>query len=211
MALDYLADVTAGTSTITADRNNKMRDQLRPAFLTTAARGTAIPSPEDGQQSYLATGDSTEGPEEYHSNGSWRKPWNMPWGFIDSASYGTLQSGIGTSFTDLTDLSVTFTAVANRRYEVRARCVLEKASTQDLVELILANAANTEIEHLAFLKMNTLDITTFNVSAFLDSIGAGSQTFKLRGKTDSGTFDVRNDSSTGKIWVMDVGPDGAPA
>lgn len=209
MALDFIADVSSG-GTATAEWANNIRDQGRPAFLTTAARGTAFPSPEDGQQSYLATGDGDEGPWEYHSNGEWRKPWNMPWGFVAEAS-ATSRQNVGTATTDFTDLSVTFSAVANRRYELRARVMLEQYTTAGEVEVILANAANTELDSLAIAKLGATDYFTFTPSAFLDSIGAGSQTFKLRGQTSAGTMDVRNDYTPGRLWVLDVGPDGAPA
>jgi hypothetical protein len=211
MPLDYIEDAVDNVTAVTAERVNKLRDQGRPRFTTTAARGTAIPSPEDGQSVYMATNDADEGPYEWHTEDEWRRPWNMPWGFVASASRSTLQTGVSTSFVDLTGLSVTFAAVANRRYEVRAKFLVEKATTTNLVDVILANAANTQLENMGTLKMSPFDLFTFFPSAFVGSIGAGTQTLKLRGICGSGTFNVRSDASISRIWVLDVGPDGAPA
>jgi hypothetical protein len=85
-----------------------------PIFATTAARTTANGTPADGDASYINAGDATEGPEFYNGT-SWRKPWNMPWGVVDVKTVTAAQNGISTT-ADITGLSSTFTAVANRRY-----------------------------------------------------------------------------------------------
>lgn len=53
---------------------------------------------------------------EYVYNGvNWRLPWNMPWGEIAVATHGADTTGY-TTYANITGLSVTFTAVANRVY-----------------------------------------------------------------------------------------------
>lgn len=96
-------------------RDNDEYLYLRGPYICTAA--TRPVSPFKGQviretdTGYLLT--------YYGVTTGWRPPWNQPWGEVGRAFTTSNQSGIS-SAVDLTGMSVTFPALAGRRYEWRA-------------------------------------------------------------------------------------------
>jgi len=83
------------------------------AVISATTQYTATPT--KGNAVYRATGDVAEGPE-FYNGAAWRKPWSMPWGNIGVGSATAIQTPIA-ALTDLTNLTVSFTAVANRRIQ----------------------------------------------------------------------------------------------
>ena len=75
----------------------------------TAARPT---SPFTGQAIYQVDTDEVL----YYNGTSWSRPANMPWGVIGSVVRTTGDLTLTTVFQDLTDMSITFTAVTGRLY-----------------------------------------------------------------------------------------------
>ena len=57
----------------------------------------------------------------------WRPLWNMPWGHVASAT-GTATTNIGTNDVDINGMTVTWTAVQNRRYRVSAQLTVNAPS-----------------------------------------------------------------------------------
>src|SRR5215211_7992577 len=73
---------------------------------------------------------TTGGLEVYYGATTlWRPPWNTKWTRAGGAENTAGQTGIGTSFTDVTSLSVTFTALANRRYKVLAYVQVQQVTS----------------------------------------------------------------------------------
>lgn len=183
--------------------------QALPKFATTGARTTANAAPADGDASYLNAGDATEGPEFYNGS-NWRKPWNLPWGTIGTASNatGVSQTGI-TTVTDLTSCSVTFTRVAGRKYRTTFTATLQQVTTGSTPNLQMTDGSNVVLNAPGL----TLAAAAFgSVTSFYDHSGsAGSVTHKLRGITSAGTLSVLHTSSNPSIIsVDDIGPSGNP-
>jgi len=153
----------------------------------------------------------------------WQAPWNMAWGVVPATSGGT--SGYGhcrvtstqgtfTGATDVTNASVTFTAVANRLYKVTAHVDITSSVTGDgaqvqvlvdgtayATDIVAVNIAGTGGDR--FIKI----ITSF-------TIAAGSHTVKLQAQRVTGTGNLTIQGATGSptiLIVEDIGPAGAPA
>jgi hypothetical protein len=190
--------------------------QIIQEFATTTARNAAITSPVTGQTAYVASNDANEGIGSYTSAGVWRLPWNLPWGFIAESTSTTDQTGI-TTLADATGLSVTFTAVGNRRYRiVGAIAAISTAGSPTFQQLQITNSGNTVFQGGQTLIGFSIAANSFTLRAEAEAYGltAGSQTVKLRfGRAggDSATYTIPNSAYTGLIRVEDIGPNGAPA
>lgn len=182
--------------------------QALPKFASTGARTTAIPAPADGDASYLNAGDATEGPEFYNGT-SWRKPWNLQWGVMGTATGTTSQSGITTA-TDLTTLTVTFTAVTGRRYRTSVYVPSATQSTNAAtVALIIADGSNTQIQ-ASTEKFNIGDFHSLSASV-VETISAGSVTRKGRLAASAASIGTTlGATAPAYIIVEDVGPSGVP-
>lgn len=182
--------------------------QALPKFATTGARTTAIPSPADGDASYLNAGDATEGPEFYNGS-NWRKPWNLPWGIMGTASTTTPQTGIST-IADLTSLTVSFTAVTGRRYKTTVQTKLTHSAAVGIPALSIADGSNVQSNALT----QTMQASSAAVGLVIavETISAGAVVRKARlVETFAGTVDSA--ASAGQaafIVVEDIGPSGVP-
>jgi len=204
--------LVAGTTITAAWANTNVRDQTIGAFASTGARDSAITSPVAGMVQYLTTNLVTEGLTTRNSAGQWRLPWNMPWGFIGQASHASAQSGITTSITDVTSLSVAFTAVANRVYLVTGFAMLEKGTNAGTGRIELTTAGNVLIRLLVDQKMGIGDIQTVQWASHVTGTAAGAATFKLRAAAGGLTsLTIRGDANPTIMAVYDVGPNGAPS
>ena len=204
--------LVAGTTITAAWANTNVRDQTIGAFASTGARDSAITSPVAGMVQYLTTNLVTEGLTTRNSAGQWRLPWNMPWGFIGEASRTSAQSGITTAITDVTSLSVAFTAVANRVYLVTGGALLEKATNAGSGLLYLTTGGNVVVRNLVDQKMGIADIHSVSWAVHVTGTAAGATTFKLRAQSGVATsLTIRGDAITTLMAVYDVGPNGAPA
>ena len=101
--------IVAGTTITSAWANANVRDQTIAPFATTGARDAATTSPVVGMVSYISSNDANEGIVTRNSGGQWRLPWNLPWGYVASATTAIDQTGISAA-TDLTGLAATWTA-----------------------------------------------------------------------------------------------------
>lgn len=141
------------------------------------------------------------------STTGWVPPWNMPWGYINSAT-GTAQSGIGASATDLTGQSITFTATANRRYRILSTTHVYGASGYG--RLFVQDGVNT-LNVVGFVLPNTTNVFTYQAEAVV-TLTSGSHTIKIQADMASGSLSTY--VSTGYVLslsIEDIGPNGAPA
>lgn len=179
-----------------------------PIFTTTGARDAAIAAPSAGQGNYQDTGDVAEGPWFYNGT-NWRLPWNLPWGVVGTATGTTSQSGI-TTVTDLTSLSVTFTAVTGRRYRTLVFLPFVVQSTNAAtVSVLIADGSNTQLQASAE-KFGASDFRSLSASV-VETISAGSVTRKARISASAASVGTTLGATTpAYILVEDVGPSGNP-
>ncbi len=128
-------------------------------------------------------------------------------GYITGATNTTTQSGIASSTpTDLTGLSVTWDAVAGRRYRISGRVRCTQSTAVGVVEVSITTAANTIIDRDS-MTLGVNESASFNPWTIVTP-SAGSVTYKMRVTTFSGggtvgtTLDAEQPS---RIMVEDIG------
>ena len=165
----------------------------------TAARPT---SPFEGQAIYQADTDEVL----YYNGTSWSRPWNMPWGQV---GYATRSAG-GYSFNaaaaaDLTGMSITFTAVANRLYKFTWNISGQKGTNAGYIQVFLTNAANTQLASV--ISSQVANGYYNNSGTALQTFSAGSQTLKMRAETNTNTAYFYADSGFPMTFIAeDIGP-----
>lgn len=203
---------TAGSVLTASDVNNYLMEQGVMYFATTTARDTAITAPEDGMVAYIGSNDSSEGLYTYNGT-SWRKGpgWNAPWGRVGSAVATTNQTSIGSSAVDVTSLSVTWTAVANRYYQTTVIIPVFSQLTLDGIVNLRITDGSSNIKQS--VNLQAAAGTDVNIGGFVleSNIATGSATRKARILTTSGSGTVTASSTVvPTIIVEDIGPAGAP-
>lgn len=166
-------------------------------------------TPLTGQGMYRDSLDSAEGMEYQNSAGSWRLPWNMPWGLVAAVDVQTNSS----AFVAATDLaSVTFTALARRHYLTTARFTPQSTVAGDSVLMQIVDGSNVQITQKRSPITNAAD--NWGVDCWARELGiSGSQTRKIRVTRNTGSGNITNIASATlptQIVIMDIGPGGAP-
>lgn len=133
------------------------------------------------------------------------KSWDTAWGIVGSAAKATDQSGI-TTVTDVTSLSVTFTAVPGRRYRTHLYLpVVTQASATGFASPTITDGSNA-IKAQSNRLMQSGDQDHFNVWAVETGL-SGSTTRKGRLTTSAGTVSITATSAVqALILVEDIGP-----
>ena len=217
--------LVSGTNITSSWANASVRDQVVSPFVTSAARTAAITSPVAGMVSSLTTYDLTEGIEFYNSAGQWRKPWNMPWGIITTTAGGTSnlgyvvvtapQTGITSTLVDLTNLSMTFNAIANRMYRVHVHCNFYASQADNTASLALNVAAsNVAFSHTPALSTGTSSLRTAELNRPFVNSAAQSLVVKMQAQLQTGTGSVIMHAGAANVATMvieDIGPSGAPS
>lgn len=111
-----------------------------------------------------------------------------PGTFIGQATVTANQTGIGGGPTDLTSLTVTFTAVASRRYKITGYGRVVQRTSGATAEVFIRNAANTKLQTWS----TTLGVDESGMASIeiTDVPGAGSATYKLSAGVGAGTMDL---------------------
>ena len=130
---------------------------------------------------------------------------NLPWGSAGYASNTTLSQNV-TSLTDITSLSVTFTAVTGRIYKVEGWVYMATTEGTNPSVLSIRNGATQ-------LQSTTLNLQIANVAysqyvCYVGTFTAGSTTVKLSGArgAGSGTLTASSAATTpAQILVTDLG------
>jgi putative SOS response-associated peptidase YedK len=163
----------------------------------------------------IATPDTTSQPARTDSmfvkNAQRFQPgyWNQPWGVMGFITKTTNQTGITTQ-TDITGVTLTFTAAANRRYKVSLYCRAQQITSPSNNEVYITTAANALLQVSSYNHAAN-DFVTHHAVVIL-SPAAGSVTYKARAATGAGTSSILCDATYPlDFWIEDIGPNGAPA
>jgi len=194
---------TAG-SVLTASQMNQVAKQV----VVTCTSGTRPSSPPEGMTIYET---DTEKLLTYTtSTTGWVPPWNLPWGYVATASTTSTTTGVGSSYTDASTLSVTWTTVQNRRYRVTG--YLDFGSSSATISYVAITDGSNAIKAVAHESHAANDIVTFSPAELFTAASSTSTTRKLRVKCDAGTGGTQsNVYGPHFILVEDIGPNGAPA
>jgi hypothetical protein len=112
----------------------------------------------------------------------WTPPWNSDFGNMGSGSTPTTQSGI-TTIADLTSLTVTFTAIANRRYKVTGNLHLSNTTATDGCVLTLADGSNAVKNTWVVDSATANQVVPVTPYFIVTGLAAGSQTLKSASRT----------------------------
>lgn len=145
----------------------------------------------------------------------WTQPWNMPWGFVAAPALANTNTSNATpSHIDIPGMSIAWTAIAGRRYRVRAQGHVVTSTPNTYGSFALTNAAGLQMAPWG--RSDTLIINAGSQWPwFVESIitpAAGAQTAKVMlASTVGGTITVWNNVGYSYITVEDVGPAANPS
>ena len=127
---------------------------------------------------------------------------NFPRGVMGYA-IGSANSGFS-SITDITGMSVTFTAVADRLYKATFSCTLDQNASAT-ARFLLADGSNTEFARYENTAVAGVAMLTFSN---LFTVAAGSVTRKIRGSMSGGAATVLYTSGSYNYGfiIEDMGP-----
>lgn len=114
------------------------------------------------------------------------------------------QTGFTSTPSDVASSSVTFTAVAGRRYEITAFLPLLQLTSTGVVVVAL-NRGGTDIKTIFRRDSMAANERDIRASSQWDVPGAGSVTYKLRAQTSAGTLTINNSIQEGHILIKDIG------
>ena len=142
---------------------------------------------------------------------TWVPPYNLPWGYMTSASSATAQTGIS-SVTDITGTTVTWTALATRRYKVVMSGAVYGTTPGDVIGVQIVDGSATLMRSWAAAITDANLVMNWQIETHATGI-SGSQTWKARllRQSGSGTMATYTTGITNLAVVEDIGPSGAPA
>lgn len=148
----------------------------------------------------------------------WKPPWNLPWGAVIDPDEATTSSSASTGAPVDSGLSITWTAVAGRRYEVHAMGHYVSSVLGTTVGIDLRDSGGTSSHETDWIVAKANNAHAFHVCFEVEGLSAGSVTRKItvdRSDDPSGTANVTffadNSKRKGRMWVVDIGPDNLPS
>lgn len=200
----FVANVPPLPNKVSSDWGNAIRDRVVQHFGTEADRDTAITAPIEGQVCYV---DADHALLVYAgATDLWQPPWNLPWGHIGSVEPSNFSTA-STSLVDVTSATVTFTALANRKYRVSIQSgAISSTAAADVAEMAIVDGSGTLV--VARGLCATASSSGISVE-WVKSYTAGSQTLKAQARRAGGSGTVTFADLL--IVVEDIGPSGAPA
>lgn len=194
--------------------SGKFASGIQPVILVTAVG--SLPTGTDGMVAYVNSNDGSEGLYTHNGSGWRRGPgWNAPWGgmvYSPKTSNQTLSSaGV---YQDITGLSGTFTAVANRNYQIEVYMFATFGGSTNTIDFQLCDGgATTQYQQVSMGSVFGVALPYVYLSTVQGSLGAGSKTFKVRARPDAGTTSTVNGAASAPSFILikDIGPSGVPA
>jgi hypothetical protein len=185
-----------------------------PDFASDAAAVTAMLAVGMGvgQETYIRSGTTTEGPQWQNSNNSRTPPWNLPWGLlIRHTDWKTTPVTVNATGVALFNSTMNFTPRNGRRY----RCI---AHLRAIDQTVAVNYAYIII-HNGGVPIAQTDTYQFVHPGMFASIhlehifnGDGTpRTFQLVGAAPAvNVTRMYTESAGSQFYVEDIGPAGAP-
>lgn len=208
---------TAGAVLTASDVNNYLMEQGVMYFATTAARDTAITSPEDGMVAYIGSNDSSEGLYTYNGT-AWRKGpgWNAPWGVLGVQTTTTLFSTAATHTTyQDSGLTLSIPYVNNRYLRVTWQGnIYPSGGVQAIGFKMLRGSTTIREGALPDTALSAVISHAINVQTIVTTTSTTTETFKVQIKAwtnNTSVTDYGDATTIRQFFVEDIGPAGAPA
>lgn len=164
-------------------------------------------------QTDTGTGRAVKG--EYTYNGvAWRLPWNMPWGEVVAPALAGADATNYTAYADIVGMTRTFTAVANRRYEIELEFEFSgSVNGQPVYGRLVLDGATQLNERACAAGTNGFGSARVR---WRGTLAAGSHTVTGQCQRSSGdpvtiNIDASNPTKLTSLTWDDVGPAGVPA
>jgi hypothetical protein len=175
---------------------------LKQGVVDSAATRPA--SPFEGQMIY-----ETDTDKVLVWNGSaWYPNWNTAWGSVGYVALTSLsQTGITTAV-DITGATITFTAIANRRYKASWSLYTNTSAASATTNVILDEGATT-LQQSTATASPTATIGTYVNGMYIGTHAAGSVTWKLRVQLQAGTGTISAEGGStypAVFGIEDIGP-----
>lgn len=172
--------------------------------------GTRPSSPTKGDMIYET--DTGEELVYYGATTGWQKPWKRAWGIL---GYAEITSGdTFTSITDIPNLTITFTAVANRRVKLEAYAPrVQNATTASMAATVFIRESSTTIQQAYVSEVFSTPNGGGNFAhpTIVISPTAGSHTYKVSAARNAGSdTHILGAAATCPAYIMatDLGPNG---
>lgn len=131
---------------------------------------------------------------------------NFPFGVVGLVTRNSTPLTVTTTIADLTSMTVTFTALANRVYKFSALCTGQKLTNTGWTGLFLTNNANT-IYASTYATAPANQYFNLSFSTYLSGFTPGSISVKLRAACEQNTATILADSQAPlQLFVEDMGP-----
>jgi hypothetical protein len=132
---------------------------------------------------------------------------NLPFGVVGLVERTTGSFTVTTAVADVTAMSVTFTALANRIYKFSTVCTGQKLTNQGWTGLFLTNTANF-VYAAVYATAPANGYYNLSSSSYLGGFTPGSITVKLRAQCENDTSTILAQSLADKIQLIveDMGP-----
>lgn len=198
--------VTAGTA-IEESWGDQIADAVVNPFATAAARSAAITSPTAGMTTALTAANTTNGLEVWNGT-SWRRPWNMPWGFVGQYTPASFNFNVTIGY------SATFspTLVQNRLYKFTITGRFENGLVTGVVDnlALYLNTGNVLVQSQLFMftPQSTNSTAGGTGTTYYTAATSGAIAFKLGAASTASA--TNQQYITTNIIVEDIGPNGAP-
>jgi len=190
----------------------KWRCQER--FICTNGTRPTLVSQDEGTKIY-----ETDTDQEYIWNGSsfiLPKPWNSAWGLLDLERSTTDTSSIASTTVDIANMSVAWTAVANRRYRTTVHIPrIQQSATGGAESIALLRTASggggsNVVPRSWSMFLSGSETTGFHFAEIEEGLSAGAKVRQLRMSCSAYTLSLNGSSYPGYIMVEDIGPNGNP-
>lgn len=201
--------ISSGDYITAAWANANVRDQVVTPFSSVTDRNDNGPSTLlPGMVSTLTTNTLTEGLYQYTSAGTWRLPWNMPWGNV---SISATPAAFTFTTTQANSSTFTWTAITRRNYLISVTAELSNGTAINAVSsLWVENSAGTDLKNplIRWTPRNASDQISSTGSFIFTSSTTGTQTWQL---SAVGLAAGSQTLTPYSIIIQDIGPSGAPA
>lgn len=214
--------VAANASTILNANITDLRVRTSALNSVVPVLAAGAPSVQQGYAIYVTDANQPSGsvapqtagrpnvPGFYVADGTkWNAPWNMPWGVMGYAQTTTAQTGITTE-ADLTSLTITFTAVANRRLRIYGVTAIISTNTASTMQLSIKKDGTQIGRGLGQIALGAGSTIT---AAAVDTPSTGAHTYKLTLQVAAGgATTATSPGATDPAWILveDLGPNGQP-
>ena len=202
---------TAGSVLTASDVNNYLMEQSVMVFSSSAARSSAISSPEVGMTTYLTDTGSLE--VYYGATTGWRKPWAMPWGVLGSQVSTTAfaTSSTHTAYQDA-GLSCSVAYVTNRILKVTwAGNFYTAGGVQSIGYKMLRGSTTVREGAVADTALSNSVSMSVTLTAVFTTSSTTTETFKGQIKAwsaNTAVNDYADASAIRSFIVEDLGPSG---